>query len=58
MWNTERGAKVIQVAVLLALGVIASRDVERTMRQAPVSREQTESLQAFLEEHRERGGQR
>ena len=49
MWNTERGAKVIQALGLIALGYVASKDVDRTMRQQPMTREQQEQVQAWAQ---------
>jgi hypothetical protein len=54
MWHTVRGAKAVQIGVLLALGVVASRDVERTMRQPPMTREQAEAMQALIRERSQR----
>ena len=54
MWHTERGAKILQMGVLLALGYVMSYDVERTMAQQPVSPQQTQQLQAWIDERRER----
>ena len=47
-------ANALQLVVLAGLGILASRDVERTMNQQPVSAEQTRALQAHLAEVRKR----
>ena len=48
MWHTERAAKCLQLSMLLAAGYLASRDVDRTMRQRPMTAEQTHELQALV----------
>ena len=52
MWN-ERSAKVLQLGFLLALGLIASKDVERTMQQKPMP-EQMAQLKAMASERNNR----
>jgi len=54
MWNTERGAKMLQLGLLIAAGLVASRDIDRTMQQQPVTQEQQQQLQAWLRERKER----
>ena len=53
MWN-ERSAKVLQLGFLLALGLIASKDVERTMQQKPMTPEQVAQLKAMASERNNR----
>lgn len=52
--NTERGAKVMQLGALLAAGWLASYDVDRTMRQKPMTPEQTAAVQALVSERQPR----
>ena len=53
MWSTEKGAKTLQVVLLLGLGLIASRDVDRTMRQTPMTPEQQQVLVDFASKKRD-----
>ena len=50
MWHTEHGHKLMQLGFLLALGFVFSYDVDRTMKQKPMTPEQTQQLQAWLKE--------
>ena len=54
MRQTELAAKLVQIGVLVAAGLVASRDVERTMHQKPMTHEQQQMLQMWLSERRER----
>ena len=53
MWS-QRNAWAIQAAGLTAVFVFLSKDVERTMHQKPMTREQTESLTAYVEARKEK----
>ena len=50
MWHTEHGHKLMQLGFLLALGFVFSYDVDRTMKQKPMTPEQTQQLQAWVKE--------
>ena len=54
MWRTERGAKAVQVGVLLAAGWLASYDVDRTMRQQPMTPNQAAEVQQMIEQRQRR----
>ena len=51
MWNRHT-ANVTQAAILLLAFMVASRDVDRTMRQEPVRPEQNRMLAEYLESRR------
>ena len=53
MRGPELYSKLAQLGALVAAGLVASRDVERTMNQKPMTPEQQQMLQTWWAERRE-----
>ena len=51
-WWNARSAPILQGIALVTVFLLASKDIDRTMHQRPVTQEQTQALAAFVERSR------